>query len=116
MFCNAPNKAALRFVAMFLLLSSMLVAAESEPVSCRDESPGNGKVYSVKGKHVNLRSGPGRSYERIRDESDKIAKLEDGYIVRENCREGDWSQIDLLSPDWLRKSHRGWVYSRFLAR
>lgn len=101
-------------LAVISLLTARSVIAE--PVSCGDAAEESGKVYSVTGKRVNLRDGPGTSYGRIRDESDKLATLDEGYIVRENCREGDWSQINLLSPDWLRKSHRGWVHSSFLAR
>lgn len=118
MLLESQIKPMLRIVAVILLLASGSISAATvvaEPVPCEEENAANGKVYSVKGKGVNLRLGPGRSFDRVRDEDNKLAKLDAGYIVRENCRTGEWSQINLLSPDWLRKSHRGWVHSSFLA-
>ncbi len=33
--------------------------------------------------------------------------------VRELCKQGDWSEVQIVEPDWLT-SHRGWVPSKYL--
>ncbi len=114
--------------------TNLLYAGQSyEP--CDQEASKSGEVYAVDGTRVNVRSGPGIDYDKlvkasaeenwgseINSEKNNNAEkrrrryitVTKGYIVRENCRQGDWSQITVLSPDWLRKSHRGWVKTRYL--
>ena len=113
-FIHQQKRIRLGIAIVVALLSA--AAANAEPQACSNGEDTAGAVYSVKGKQVNLRNGPGKTYKRVRSETDELVTLDDGYIVRENCREGSWSQISLLSPDWLRKSHRGWVHSRYLVR
>lgn len=107
-----------------LLFTLMLVSigARADAVTCATDEK-TGDVYAVNGSIINIRQGPGTEFERVVDieVSEKLgttqyAKVSKGNIVRVNCRQGNWSQINVLSPDWLRKSHRGWVMSRFLSK
>ncbi len=120
----AGSPAYLILVGWGLLFTLMLVtiAARADGVACATDEK-TGDVYAVKGSIINIRQGPGTEFERVIDieASEKLgtteyAKVSKGHIVRVNCRQGNWSQINVLSPDWLRKSHRGWVMSRFISR
>lgn len=108
----------------YFLLSLMLISigVRADAVVCENDDI-TGNVHAVNGSIINIRQGPGREFDRVVDEdaSDKkgstqYAKVSKGHIVRVNCQKGQWSQINVLSPDWLRQSHRGWVMSRFLSK
>ena len=80
-----------------------------------------GVEYGVTGSRINVRNGPGTNYEKIINRKATNALGETRYVqidnsvtVHEVCRKGDWSLIEVVKPDWLRDSHRGWVASRFL--
>lgn len=104
-----------------LLLFSPWSSAEN--IKCSSEQTAKGEVHGIVGTKINLRSGPGTEYEKVVDPkatekkgSEQYAMLSTGHLVRVNCRQGKWSQVDTLSPDWLRKTHRGWVLSRYLKK
>lgn len=107
-----------------LLLSLVLISigVSADAVVCENDIK-TGKVHAVNASNINIRQGPGREFDRVVDEkasgkkgSRQYAKVSKGHIVRVNCQKGQWSQINVLAPDWLRQSHRGWVMSRFLSK
>ncbi len=80
-----------------------------------------GVEYGITGSSINVRKGPGTNYEKIVNQKATSALGKTYYVqidhtvtVLEVCRKGDWSFIEVVNPDWLRDSHRGWVASRFL--
>lgn len=108
-------------VLFSVLLNSSIVNADE--VICSVEQETGGEVYAVKGSNINIRKGPSKDSDRVIDPdaseeagSTQYAMVSKGHIVRVNCQQDGWSQINVLSPDWLRKSHRGWVMSRFLSK
>lgn len=104
---------------IFVFNSNLIWAIEP----CGAKSQQTGKVYRVKKRTFNIRSGPGTKFPRILNEKasrglkKKIyAIIDNSTTVREICTQGRWSRIDLVTPEWLAKSHMGWVASRFLRR
>ena len=82
-----------------------------------------GVEYVVSGSSINIRNGPGTQYDKIVNRKATEVLGETIYVqidhtvtVHEFCRKGDWSYIQVDKPDWLRKSHRGWVASRYLRK
>ena len=90
--------------------------------ACADANR-TGVEYGVSGSSINVRKGPGAQYDKIVNREATEALGETLYVqiahtvtVHEFCRKGDWSYIQVVKPDWLRKSHRGWVASRYLRK
>lgn len=80
-----------------------------------------GVEYGIAGSRINVRKGPGTNYEKIVNQKatstlgkTHYIQIDNSVTVLEACRKGDWSFIQVISPDWLRDSHQGWVASRFL--
>ena len=46
----------------------------------------------------------------------RYLSIDDTTKVREVCIENEWSWIELLEPDWLRDSHKGWVPTKVLLK
>jgi len=107
-------------ISIFMLASP---AFASSLVPCGPKSVRTGNILGVTGTDINIRLGPGTNYEKIVNQKatnifkkTMYAHVDNSVTVREICRQGDWSRIDVIEPDWLRESHRGWVASRFLRR
>lgn len=88
---------------------------------CGPNAVATGNTYGVTGSSINIRTGPGSQYDRIVNEKATRILKETMYIhidstvtIREVCRQGEWSRIQVVEPEYLRDSHRGWVASRFL--
>ena len=65
-----------------------------------------------------LRSGPGTEYERIINQKATDALGEVHYLSVDTSvtvtilkSEGEWAEIQVIQPEHLRDSHRGWVQS-----
>ena len=96
------------------------VYAESM-IECGASSTRTGKTYKVDGSDINVRTGPGISYDKIiNQKASSILKkniyvtIDNTVTVLEECTEGEWSKIRVTDPDWLSNSHRGWILSKFL--
>lgn len=96
-------------------------ASISIPAACDDSTSITGKQYNVLGSSINVRKGPGTSYEKIiNQKATKILKtthyisIDDTTTVFEECTKDGWSWIRVVEPDWLQDSHRGWVASKFI--
>lgn len=88
---------------------------------CSNGAKLTGKQYNVIGTSINIRSGPGMNHKKlVNEKATKILgkthylSIDDTTIVFEKCTKANWSWIRILEPDWLRKTHRGWVLSKFL--
>jgi hypothetical protein len=97
------------------------VAAEQKaPVSsCEIGSPADGGVVAVTGEY-DLRATPSDKGKKIKNEKASAALGETHYhaidfstTVRQLCAEGDWSEVQIVTPDWLTHV-RGWVPNKVL--
>lgn len=95
--------------------------SRSIPAACDASTVVTGKKYNVLGSGVNVRKGPGTSYEKIINQkatsilkTTQYISIDDTTTVFEECSKDDWSWIRVIDPDWLQDSHRGWVASKFL--
>lgn len=93
----------------------------SIPAACDASTVITGKKYNVLGSGINVRKGPGTSYEKIVNQkatnilkTTRYISIDDTTMVVEECTKDDWSWIRVTDPDWLQGSHRGWVASKFL--
>jgi hypothetical protein len=75
----------------------------------------------VTGTDINVRKGPGTEFEKVvnKKASDALGrthyvKIDAGVTLIEFCQDGEWSYVEVDEPDWLRKSHIGWVHMKFL--
>lgn len=80
-----------------------------------------GKKYNVLGSGINVRKGPGTSFEKIINKkatsilkTTQYISIDDTTTVFEECTKDGWSWIRVIDPDWLQDSHRGWVASKYL--
>lgn len=96
-------------------------ASRSVPTACDASTVITGKKYNILGSDINVRKGPGTSYDKIINqkatsilETTQYITVDDTTTVFEECTKDDWSWIRVVDPDWLKDSHRGWVASKFL--
>ena len=98
-------------------------AAEKQSINpaCDSTSTITGREYHVLGSHINVRQGPGISFPKVinRKATEILKKtqyitIDDTTIVYEECTKNGWSWVRVVEPEWLRRSHKGWVASRFL--
>lgn len=89
--------------------------------SCQGHLAIGPKRMGVTGTDINVRKGPGTEFEKVvnKKASDVLGrthyvKIDAGVTLIEFCQDGDWSYIEVDEPDWLRKSHIGWVHGKFL--
>ncbi|MCF3628211.1 SH3 domain-containing protein [Thalassospiraceae bacterium LMO-SO8] len=80
-----------------------------------------GVEYGITGSGINIREGPGTSYDKVINKKATQTLGKTHYVqvdytvtVLEVCQKGGWSYVEVVKPDWLKESHRGWVASRFL--
>jgi len=90
---------------------------------CESNTILTGRELKVNGTSINVRTGPGISYEKVvNKKTTKILKktvyvsIDDTVTVFEECTKDNWSKIRVIEPDYLSKSHQGWVASRFLRK
>ena len=91
------------------------------PHACDSSTDVLRRPMYVNGTKINVRTGPGSSFDRIINQKASRALNETLYItiddsvrVVEECSKEGWSWIRVISPDHLTESHRGWVSSQFL--
>lgn len=111
---------------MLMLAFSILQygkAVAGAMIECGSSSTKTGKTYKVNGSDINVRSGPGTNYDKIiNQKASSILKkniyvtIDNTVTVFEECTQGEWSKVKVTDPDWLSKSHRGWVLSKFLRK
>ena len=93
------------------------IASSANPCDGFAES---NQIRAVIGNNVNLRLGPGTRHERVTfadSESggaERVARLESGMRVLEQCVSGDWARIRVERPRRLNATHQGWVAREFL--
>jgi len=97
------------------------VATDNLTNPCPVGSQGSSRTLSVHSTQVNIRTGPGTSFERVIDgpssrKSGTIAyaSLAANVTVLEECRKGNWSRVWVTEPEHLRATHHGWVANRLL--
>ena len=98
---------------------------KEESEVAKSESPCDGKVLTGKnrevvGDRVNLRVGPGTTFERVTYENpndadqELVARLESGMMVVEQCVSGGWARVIVERPARYKESHQGWVAREYL--
>ena len=98
---------------------------KEEPEVTKSDSPCDGedltgKKREVVGDRVNLRVGPGTTFERVtyvnpnNAEQELVARLESGMRVFEQCVSGDWARVMVDRPARYKESHQGWVAREYL--
>ncbi len=106
----------------FLILSANFSYA-SDIQECGSDSQPSGLKLRVSGQNINLRLGPGTNYGKIINQkaskilkSTQYAKIDKSVTVIEECTKSGWSKIQVVDPDWLSETHRGWVATKFLKK
>ncbi|MCH7958761.1 MAG: SH3 domain-containing protein [Candidatus Hydrogenedentes bacterium] len=106
-------------VVLALVCLSRTTYADIQP--CANETEKSGKEYNVLGDSISVREGPGTNFKRIVNQKATRILKETIYVtidssarVLEECTSGEWSNIRVVQPEWLRDAHRGWVLSKFL--
>ncbi len=102
-------------------LRCKVVSLEGDIQPCGVSSTKTGKTYMVNGTGINVRNGPGTSYEKIVDQKATQVANDTQYItidnsvtVYEECSQDGWSKVRVTDPTYLSLTHRGWVASEFL--
>lgn len=97
-------------------------SSRTPPSECTD-GEATGVEYGISGSNINVRKGPGTNYEKITNQkatsilgNTTYIQVDNTVTVLEICRKGDWSFIQVIRPDWLKDSHKGWIASRFLRK
>lgn len=97
------------------------VATENLTSPCPTGSESSARTMGVQSTQVNIRTGPGTSFERVIDRptsrtsgTTAYASLGAQFTVLEECRKGSWSRVWVTEPEHLRATHHGWVANRFL--
>ncbi|MCP4763470.1 MAG: SH3 domain-containing protein [archaeon] len=101
-----------------------IVASPMTQVStCGDREVETGKIYKISGSRINIRKGPGINFDKIiNKKATEILKttqyitVDNTVTVFEECTKNGWSKIRVTEPEWLRKSHRGWIASKFIRK
>lgn len=81
------------------------------------------KIYGIEGEDIFIRVGPGENYEKLVNEKATEMQNETVYaevdysctvIITESM--GDWSKIRVVDPDWLSRSHVGWIPTKYILK
>jgi len=109
---------------IFLVAGAMFIACgcARNTTSDSSSSPSSGGASPARVEEFDivrsceLRSGPGNEYERKINQkaSDRLGELhylsvDTSVTVKILQTQGDWAEIQVTQPDFLRDSHRGWV-------
>lgn len=99
-------------------LSSMAYA-DIQP--CGINANKTGKSFKVNGTDITVRTGPGKTFDKvINEKASRILNttvyitIDKSVTVHEECSQNGWSKIYVTEPDYLTDSHQGWVLSKFL--
>ena len=111
------------FINFFFLILSANFTLAGDVQQCGNDSQSSGSKLRVSGNNINVRVGPGTKYKKvINQKSSRILRKTD-YVsidktvtVIEECTKSGWSKIQVIDPDWLSESHRGWVATKFLKK
>jgi len=78
-------------------------------------------VYKIEGEDIFIRVGPGINYDKLINKKATEALGETHYAQVDYTGEvtieetdGDWSKIRVVKPDWLSKSHVGWIPTKYI--
>lgn len=89
--------------------------------SCGSGSTKSGQKLGVNGSDNYLHAGPSSKTPKLLNEkTTKIMgkpyylQIDNSVTVIEDCTKAGWSKVRVHEPDWLRKSHIGWVPSSVL--
>jgi len=98
-------------------------SSKSQPQKQCEDAQLTGFKYGITGSSVNVRNGPSINNQKIINQKSTKIFGETHYIhvdntvtVLEKCRKEGWSLIEVVKPDWLNDSHRGWILSKFLRK
>lgn len=79
------------------------------------------KVFGINGEDVVIRTAPGEKSKKLINEKATQALGEIQYCQVDHSTKvevletkDDWSKIKVVEPDWLSKTHVGWIPSKFL--
>ena len=91
-----------------------LVSAERVPKPCGEGGIATNEVVAVS-EAVEVRKGPGPSFDRLKNEKassitgeTQYRKLDNTVTVKQLCRQSEWSEVRIVEPSWLTKV-KGWV-------
>ncbi|GAA6153888.1 hypothetical protein NBRC116587_33100 [Pseudoteredinibacter isoporae] len=94
---------------------------DKPPKDCENGAQLTGKRYTPIGTGISMRGGPGIKFKKlINKKATKVLKktkylsVDDTTLVYEECTQGNWSWVRVISPKFLSKSHRGWIESKHL--
>lgn len=112
-------KKTLKYICVVIYLSINLFA----DMSCDESTLRTNKEYDVKGKDIDVRTGAGSNYPKVINKraseifkETHYVKLDSSIKVMEECIKQDWSKIRVIQPDYLSKSHQGWILSKYLKK
>jgi len=79
--------------------------------------------YNVEGERIILRSGPGENFDKIINKKASALLKEDHYtevdytvkVIILDSKDG-WSKIKVTEPDYLSKSHVGWMPTEHIVK
>jgi hypothetical protein len=87
--------------------------------TCADSGIATNELMAVTGSSP-LREAPSKDAKRIVNQKatdilgeTQYQQIDASATVRELCRQGKWSEVQIVEPDWL-SSYRGWVPSKFI--
>lgn len=103
----------MRILSCFIL-ATMLHASIAFAADCTGAQSIN--KMAVPKKKALLRTSPSESGAEIVNQkasealhSTQYAGIDTSTKVMEVCRKGGWSYVELVEPEWLRTTHKGWV-------
>lgn len=103
------------------LESASNVPKSTAPPACDSSTVITGNKYNVIGSDISVRSGAGKSFDKVVNQkatsiigSTQYITIEDSTTVFEECTKDGWSWIRVIEPDYLQNSHRGWVQEKVL--
>jgi hypothetical protein len=95
------------------------VAAAASTSTCSVGQPASGEVVAVTGE-FEPRTTPSNKGAKIKNEkassilgSTQYHQIDSSTTVRQLCADGDWSEVQIVSPDWLTFV-KGWVPNKVL--
>lgn len=78
-------------------------------------------TYGITGEEIELRTGPGEEFEKVINyKTSRILKktiyTSIDYSVKVIIKEsnGEWSNIQVVSPSNLSNSHKGWILTKYI--
>jgi hypothetical protein len=96
---------------------------ENNSVSTEQATQKPSQVFGIEGEDIFLRKGAGTKYEKIINATATSAIGETqycqiDYTVKVKVLEvaNDWSKIEVVEPDWLTSSHKGWIPTKHILK